>query len=153
MADTSAIVVRQAAITDLDAITPLFDAYRQFYRERPDLGLAQRFLRERLQRNESTILIAHDKDGTTLGFAQLYPSFSSEKARPMFILNDLFVIPASRRLGVGRLLLEAAADFGRKAGAASLTLATAVSNTPAQALYETAGWTRDTEFYTYNLPL
>lgn len=153
MAETSEIVVRQAEIADLDAITPLFDAYRQFYREQPDLVLARRFLRERLQRKESTILIALDKDGTTVGFAQLYPCFSSEKAMPMFILNDLFVIPASRRLGVGRLLLDAAADFGRKAGAASLTLATAVSNTPAQSLYETAGWTRDTEFYTYNLPL
>lgn len=93
------------------------------------------------------------KNGTAVGFAQLYPSFSSGQARSIFILNDLFVVPANRRLGVGRLLLGAAADFGRKAGAASLTLATAVSNTPAQSLYESAGWNRDTEFYTYHLPL
>lgn len=153
MAETSAIVVRQASLADLDAIAPLFDAYREFYGSQPDLAVSRQFLRERLERHESTILIAHDKNRTPVGFAQLYPSFSSEQARSIFILNDLFVVPASRRLGVGRLLLNAAADFGRRAGAVSLTLATAVSNTPAQSLYESAGWNRDMEFYTYNLRL
>ena len=153
MAGTSTVVVRQATLADLDAIAPLFDAYRQFYGKQPDLGLARRFLRERLERKESVVLIAHEKDGKAVGFTQLYPSFSSGQARSIYILNDLFVVPESRRLGVGRLLLDAAADFGRNAAAASLTLATAVSNLPAQSLYETAGWSRDTEFYTYHLPL
>jgi ribosomal protein S18 acetylase RimI-like enzyme len=153
VAATPAIVVRQAAMADLDAIAPPFDAYRQFYGKQPDPGLARRFLRERLERSESVVLVANDKNGNAVGFAQLYPSFSSGHARSIFVLNDLFVVPASRRLGVGRLLLDAAADFDRKAGAARLTLVTAVSNTTAQSLYETAGWNRDTEFYTYHLPL
>jgi ribosomal protein S18 acetylase RimI-like enzyme len=53
----------------------------------------------------------------------------------------------------GRRLLKAAADFARDAGAARLTLSTALDNTPAQALYESSGWRRDNVFCTYTLPL
>jgi ribosomal protein S18 acetylase RimI-like enzyme len=54
---------------------------------------------------------------------------------PIFILNDLFVVPGARRSGVARRLLEAAVRYGRGAGAIRLSLATALTNTAAQALY------------------
>jgi GNAT superfamily N-acetyltransferase len=147
------IVIRQATVDDLDLVVPLFDAYRQFYKQPPDLDLARTFLRERFQHNQSIVFLALDADGSPLGFTQLYPSFSSAAARRIFVLNDLFVVPAARRHRVGHLLLQAAADFGRKVGAARLTLSTALDNAPAQALYERAGWQRDRTFCTYTLPL
>ena len=54
---------------------------------------------------------------------------------------------------MGALLLAAAASFGRAVGAVRLTLSTEVTNEAAQALYEAEGWTRQTEFYVYNLAL
>lgn len=36
-------VVRQANVADLDLLVPLFDAYRQFYRQPSDPNLARRF--------------------------------------------------------------------------------------------------------------
>jgi ribosomal protein S18 acetylase RimI-like enzyme len=63
------------------------------------------------------------------------------------------VIPAARRRKVGRALLEAAAEFGRRNGAVRLTLSTALSNSAAQALYERTGWKRDSVFCVFNLPL
>jgi len=131
----------------------MFDAYRQFYKQAPDLELARTFLRERFEHNQSTIFLALDSNGESLGFTQLYPSFSSGLAKRIYILNDLFVVPQARRSGVGQLLLNAAAEFGRKAGAARLTLSTALDNAPAQALYEGLGWRRDRVFCTYTLPL
>lgn len=145
--------VRQASVADLDSIVPLFDSYRQFYGYPPDLALARAFLLERFERNESVIFVAEGQGGSTLGFTQLYPSFSSGLAKRIFILNDLFVAPAARRSGVGHLLLQAAADFGRAAGAARLTLSTALANAAAQGLYESAGWRRDTDFCTYTFSL
>jgi ribosomal protein S18 acetylase RimI-like enzyme len=147
------IVVRRASLADLDEVVLLFDAYRQFYGQPADLDLARTFIRERLQHNQSVILIAQKPDGSTVGLTQLYPSFSSAQAKRIFILNDLFVVPSARRSNVGRLLLQAAADFGRASGAARLTLSTAATNAAAQSLYEAVGWTRDREFWTYNLPL
>jgi ribosomal protein S18 acetylase RimI-like enzyme len=151
--ELSDVAVRQATIFDLESIVPLFDAYRQFYRRPSDPDLARRFLLERFQHNESIIFVAVKEDGSAVGFTQLYPSFSSVSAARIFILNDLFVSPEARRSGVGALLLDAAARFGRGAGAARLTLSTEVTNQTAQALYEREGWTRQTEFYSYDLTL
>lgn len=74
-------------------------------------------------------------------------------ARRIFILNDLFVVPEARRRKVGRKLLDAAAQFGREAGAVRLALSTALDNVSAQTLYESAGWHRDNVFCAYQLPL
>ena len=147
------MIVRQATVDDLDLIVPMFDAYRQFYRQAPDLALARSFLLERFRHNQSVIFLALDENGAPLGFTQLYPSFSSASARRIFILNDLFVVPGARRRKAGHALLAAAAEFGKKVGAARLTLSTALDNSTAQSLYEFAGWQRDRVFCVYTLPL
>lgn len=153
MSDRAEVSVRQATISDLEVLVPLFDAYRQFYRKPSDPDLARRFLSDRLQHNQSVIFLATLADGFPAGFTQLYPSFSSASAARIFILNDLFVAPEARRRRVGSLLLVAAARFGKAAGAVRLTLTTEVTNTTAQALYEAEGWIRQSDFYTYDLAL
>ena len=146
-------LVRRAGLDDLGSIVPLFDAYRQFYKQASDPSLARSFLSDRLTNNESIVFVALDSNGSASGFTQLYPSFSSGLARRIFILNDLFVTPEGRRRGVGQALLRAAADFGIEAGAARLTLSTALDNAAAQVLYESSGWKRDNVFCSYTLPL
>jgi len=149
----SQLLVRQAGFDDLDSVVPLFDAYRQFYKQASDPVLARSFLQDRFRNNESIVFLAFKPNGSALGFTQLYPSFSSGLARRIFILNDLFVVPEARRHGVGGALLQAAAEFGVKSGAVRLALSTALDNAAAQALYERSGWRRDTVFCTYTLPL
>jgi len=144
--------IRHAGIDDLDALAPLFDAYRRFYEQPGDVALASAFLHERLERGESTILVAEDAGGL-LGFCQLYPTWCSVAAARIFVLYDLFVAADARRGGVGRALMLAAQAFGRAAGAARLDLSTARTNAKAQALYESLGWQRDDVFLTYNLAL
>jgi len=146
-------VVRQATTADLDALVPLFDAYRVSYRKTSDPELARTFLAERLSRNQSVVFLALRGNGAAVGFTQLYPSFSSAAAAPIFILNALFVAPEARRNGVGALLLAAAVCFAREAGAVRLTLSTEVTNRTAQALYEKEGWVRQSDFFVYNLGL
>jgi len=145
--------VRLAAPADVDRVAPLFDAYRQFYGLAPDLELARWFLSERLSRGESVVMLAEAADGATLGFVQMYPTFSSLHAARTFVLYDLFVDPAARQHGIGRQLMLAAAAEARSRGAVSLVLSTARANAPAQRLYESLGWVRDEEFYEYNLRL
>jgi GNAT superfamily N-acetyltransferase len=145
--------VRRATLVDLDRLVPLFDVYRQFYGQPSDLPIARQFLKDRFERNESVVLIAEDHDGAAIGFVQLYPTFSSILAAPMYLLSDLFVIPPARRRGVGTVLLNGAADTARAAGAARLELATAIANDPARRLYEKLGWKRDDEFCVYGFSL
>ena len=86
-----------------------------------------------------------------LGFTQLYPSFSSVSTKRLWILNDLFVSDEARRFGVARALMEKARIFAIETDAKGLILETALDNEPAQALYESLGYTRDDEYYRYLL--
>ena len=143
----SSEVVRATA-EDLDAAAPLFDAYRQFYGERSDLGAARRFLKDRLASGESVIFLARH-DGEAVGLAQLYPSFSSTQLGPIWILNDLFVTPGARRRGVGSRLIERCERLAVETGARGAWLETAVDN-PAQHLYAARGWKLDQEFLRFD---
>lgn len=145
--------VRQAGIDDLEQVADLFDQYRSFYEQPPDLPLARRFIHARMSKADSVILVAATPSGELAGFTQLFPSFSSVAAARLYVLNDLFIAPAHRRQGVGRALLKAAARFGRHAGAVRLELATTVDNHGAQALYESLDWSRDVAMYHYSLEL
>ena len=147
-----AVFVRQATVADIDHLVPLFDGYRQFYRQASEQDRIRRFLLDRFEHNQSVIFLA-EVGGVAVGFTQLYPSFSSGALARIYVLNDLFVDPSARRVGVGAALLGAAADYGRRLGALRLVLSTELTNTSAQALYEKLGWKRHTDFYTYLLGL
>lgn len=143
--------VSQAQPADLDALAALFDAYRQFYGQPSDVPAAREWLRSRLRFGESKVLVAR-QGAAAVGFAQLYPMFSSVRMARTWILNDLFVLPATRRQGVARALLDAAAAFARADGAASIQLETARDNTAARATYRDAGWHEDaTQWYSLSL--
>ncbi|MGH8432239.1 MAG: GNAT family N-acetyltransferase [Solimonas sp.] len=153
MQQDRSITARQATVHDIEQVVPLFDAYRQFYGQPPDPGMARSFLLERFRHQQSVIFLAADAAGQGLGFTQLFPSFSSVRASRTYVLNDLFVAPSARRQGVAALLLDKAAEFGRSVGAVRLSLATALDNAPAQKLYEASGWKADDMFRYYNLLL
>ncbi|WP_046985182.1 GNAT family N-acetyltransferase [Delftia tsuruhatensis] len=141
--------IHTAIPEDAALIAPLFDAYRQFYEQPADADAALAFITARLERGESVILLARRPDGSALGFCQLYPSFCSVLAAPIYVLYDLFVVPDARRLGVGRALLLAAEAHARATGHARMDLTTARNNLRAQALYESLDWVRDEVFLTY----
>lgn len=149
---TSAVHVRQAELSDIDDLVPLFDGYRQFYKVESDLDGARAFLTERLEQRDSALFLA-TLHGKPIGFTHLYPSFTSVRMARIFILNDLFVAVEGRLNGVGSALLVAAQDYAAAHGAIRLTLSTEVDNLTAQRLYEADGWVHDTAFYTYTLVL
>ena len=161
---TGPVEVRRASVADLDAVAPLFDAYRVFYGLPSDPAAARAWLDERMRSGTSTVLVAHRPDpdgpdgsggpgGPVLGFSQLYPSFCSLELAPIVVLYDLFVSPDARGAGVASALLEAAREFGEASGAARLELSTAHTNVTAQRLYESLGWQADEEYRHYELPL
>jgi ribosomal protein S18 acetylase RimI-like enzyme len=145
----NSIRTRIATLADLDIVAPLFDAYRQFYEQAPDAATARHFIRDRLQRDESTILLALNDAQQAIGFCQLYPIFCSIEAKPIYSLSDLFVLPEARRSGAGRALLLAAERHARNTGRAKLELTTARTNKTAQAAYESLGWQRDEVYFGY----
>ncbi len=140
-------IIRLAAISDLEQLAILFDQYRQFYEQTPNITLAKNFIAERLDNQDSMILVAENEKQLLIGFCQIYPSFCSVAAAKIGILYDLFVDSGGRKIGAGRALMLAAHEYAAKNNLARLDLTTAKTNHKAQALYESLGWVRDEVFY------
>lgn len=141
----------RAGLEHLEKVATLFDGYRQFYGQTSDLKKATEFIKERLEKEDSVIFLALDEKNEGLGFTQLFPSFSSVSMKRLWILNDLFVSEKARNKSVAKSLIIEATKFAEASGAKGLTLKTAISNTPAIALYESLKWTRDVQFHSFNL--
>jgi ribosomal protein S18 acetylase RimI-like enzyme len=145
------LIVRRIAATESELIFELFDKYRVFYKQPSDLALAESFISERLNNDESVIYVAFIDD-KPVGFTQLYPKYSSMRAVKNWILNDLYVDEANRKQGVASQLIESAMAFAKANNARFVQLETQTDNYTAQSLYESVGFIQqqpDTEFLVY----
>ncbi|MDQ0207332.1 GNAT family N-acetyltransferase [Alkalicoccobacillus murimartini] len=144
--------IYQATIEDTQHLSILFNAYREFYYQETDLAGASSYISERLKQKDSVLFVA-EHEGKYVGFAQLYPTFSSIAMQKAFILNDLFVAEEARKNGIGDQLLLKVKDYALAQNVLRLSLSTAIHNKAAQRLYEKHGYVRDTDFYHYQLTL
>ncbi len=143
--------IYRATLDQLDDIAILFDKYRQFYSQEPDLSGCHDYIQQRMANGESVIFAAENHQGQIVGFTQLYHTFCSVARAPIIQLYDLFVDPPARRTGVGRALMNRATEYAKESGAVRLQLETGIENTQAQALYESLGYVRDVHFHAYQL--
>ncbi|KQC01616.1 acetyltransferase [Pedobacter sp. Hv1] len=145
--------IKQINLAEANLVVGLFNQYRIFYKQLSDIGMAQAFINERLQNNESIIFVAMDDD-QPVAFTQLYPKYSSVRLIKNWILNDLFVNADYRKQGIGEKLIKTAMDFAKKQGSTFVQLETAVDNYTAQSLYEAIGFIKqeeDKEFFLYKI--
>lgn len=146
------LTIRRATAADASAIAPLFDDYRRFFTGAPDLEVSARFLRERLERDESVVFAAFDGSAAA-GFVQLYPLFSSWYARRQWFLSDLYVAQAFRRHGTGKRLVEACAKHAERTGARAILVELPFSEPHLACFYGELGFARDAVFELYRLVL
>jgi GNAT superfamily N-acetyltransferase len=136
---------------DLADLLPMLRAYCDFYRVEPSddrlLALATALIDNPA---EGVQLIAREGDGTPLGFATVYWTWQTLHAARVGVLNDLFVVPASRGSGTGRALIERCRELCRERGAEKLVWETAPDNAVAQRLYDGIGAEKST-WLTYEL--
>jgi ribosomal protein S18 acetylase RimI-like enzyme len=145
-------MIRPATIADLDALLPLVQAYRVFYKREPAAQRERAFIEAHLRNGTSAIYLA-EVEGKAAGFMQMFKTYSTVRLANSWILEDLFVTPESRGRGVASKLLARALEHARADGACGMFLETAQDNVTAQRVYERAGWTREGDFLKYNAPL
>lgn len=131
-------------------VVPLFNAYREFYGQSSDLQQAEQFIQERVMGAESIIFLAYLEE-EPVGFAQLFPVFSSVAMKRAFLLNDLFVAKQARKQGVAQALMEQCYIYCQQEDARYMMLETARDNVQAQKLYEKMGMTIDETVYYYSI--
>ncbi|MFS0779501.1 GNAT family N-acetyltransferase [Neobacillus sp. 3P2-tot-E-2] len=97
------LTIRQAAIQDLSKLVPIFDDYREYFGQQKNPAQVEQFLFEKFEHLESVIFISQLQD-EVVGFAQLYPVFSSLTLQRIWLLNDFFINEEFRGSGVGTQL-------------------------------------------------
>jgi GNAT superfamily N-acetyltransferase len=131
--------IRSLGLPDIQALVPLFDAYRQFYRQPQDRIAAEKFIRERLKQSEAVIYGYFNND-QLVGFTLLYPLFSSVRMKPFYLLNDLFVLPEFRNNQVGSALLRHCQSIARSKNHAGIMLETEITNEIGNHVYPAVGF-------------
>ena len=144
--------IKRANKNDANMIGEVFNLYRVFYKQDSNVEIAQKYIAERLTNNESVIFFAED-NSKCIGFTQLYPTFDSVNVRQKIVLYDLFVREEYRRKGFAKLLMNAAKQYASDNNFGSIELSTGKTNTQGQSLYESLGYIRDNEYYTYDLEI
>jgi GNAT superfamily N-acetyltransferase len=139
--------LRTEAITaeQFETLVPMIAAYQGFY-EAEDIRTERNreFFRRFIAPSDDGMLIGAWRGGRLLGYTCLYWHFSSTKAVETVLMNDLYVDAEARGEGVGRALIEAAAEVGRERGSPILEWSTAPENATAQRLYDSTGAERST---------
>ena len=92
------------------------------------------------ERPAAEVLLA-EVDGAIVGFALFFHNFSTFLARRGLWLEDLFVRPAFRGLGIGRLLLRAVASIAVARRCGRFEWSVLDWNAPAIGFYERLGAT------------
>lgn len=134
---------------DINSVAILLNDYRIFYNKSNELASCEQFLKERFDNDDSQIFVA-ELDDEVIGFAQIYPTFSTVSLQRAYILNDLFVSEKARNTGAGRKLIEKSFEYAEENNARYICLETDKDNVKAQKLYEKMGMSIDDAVYHYS---
>ena len=137
----------------IDQIGKLFDLYRQFYEYKSDIVKSTSYIKDRIINNESKIFIGVNKNNKVIGFVQLYETFGSLDLGKIIILYDLYVDKKYRKNKIGRNLMQKSHDYAKSIKVKRIQLSTAIDNFIGQSLYESLGYIKDKDFYTYDFEI
>jgi GNAT superfamily N-acetyltransferase len=147
-------VIATVTEADLPELLPLMRGYCDFYEVDPSddglLALSRVLIADPEQ---GTQLIARDQDGTAVGFATIFWTWSTLSAAQLGVMNDLFVAADARGGGWADALIAACAQRCRDRGVRELAWQTAHTNTRAQAVYDRVGAERDERWLDYSLSI
>ena len=143
----------EAESNHIEQVGELFDLYRQFYKYESNLIESTNYIKDRIINKESIIFIALNDVNQAIGFVQLYETFGSLDLGKIIILYDLYVKKDHRKNKVGRQLMLRSHEYAKKINAKRIQLSTAIDNFIGQSLYESLGYVKDTDFYTYDFEI
>jgi GNAT superfamily N-acetyltransferase len=146
---TPSITVRRAIAADQAALARLLSDMQAHYGSPDPPGGAAEVARLLTRDGEHLpFALLAERDGESLGLANLNPILFGGAFQWMLFLKDLYVTEAARSLGAGRALLAAAARIARDEGYCRIDWTTEGTNIGAQRLYDRLGVPRhDKRFY------
>lgn len=150
--ETKNFTVRKATIDDCDIILHLIALLAEYEKE-PESAIATKedLLKYGFTDNPLFYCILAEIEGNVIGFALYFLTFSTWQGKPGIYLEDLFVIPAYRGLGIGKALMKTVAQHGVEMNCTRMTWQVLDWNTPAIDFYQRCGARHLSEWFTYRL--
>ena len=128
--------VRRLQPEDRSKWDELWRGYLDFYEHQLDSTTTDHTWSRFFGEGTPVIGLGAFEDGDLLGICHLVVHASTWSVAPYCYLNDLFVRSDRRTKGVGRTLIEAAAEEARAAGASKIYWQTHTDNATARRLYD-----------------
>lgn len=138
--DSMATIIRPANRADVSIILDLIRGLAAYERE-PDAVVAteEDLLRDGFGDNQYFSCLIAEQDGAPAGFAFYFFDYSTWLGRPGLYLEDIFVYPEFRRLGIGKALLQRVAAIAVEKGCPRMKWEVLDWNTPAIEFYGAMG--------------
>ncbi len=148
------LVLRRALRHDARALIELISALAQFEKLTPPNSEEQSRLIEDgfgdRPRFEAWLAFWQDEPAP-VGYAVFFETYSTFRATPTLYLEDIFVLPAYRRRGIGSALLRHCIQLAHDRGCARMEWTCLDWNRKAQQVYERIGARHLSEWYLYRL--
>jgi len=149
---TTDVTIRQATPSDVPLILTFIRELAEYEKLAHEVVATEDAIRDTLfgSRPRAEVLIAA-AGGAPAGFALYLHNYSTFLARPGVFLEDLYVRPAYRRLGIGRTLLTRLAAIAVERQCGRLEWNVLDWNESAIAFYKSLGATPMSEWTTFRL--
>ncbi len=146
------ISIKQATAADADAIIRLVVALAEFEQlPPPDDAARARLLADAFAPRPRFDIFLADVEGQAVGYAFIFETYSTFLALPTLYLEDLFVLPDFRKLGVGYALFIRCADEARRRGCGRMEWVVLDWNQHAINFYQRLGAQQMSEWLPYRL--
>lgn len=131
-----AFTLRDARPADVPAIVSLIRDLAAYEKQPDDCHADPRLLEEHLfgEKKFAEVVLA-ERSGETVGFALFFHNYSTWLSRPGLYLEDLFVRPDFRGLGIGEALLARLATLAVSRGCGRMEWSVLTWNEPAIGFY------------------
>ena len=147
--DLVSINVRAVTVDDAKAWAALYGGYRAFYALPEDPAAVTRTWQWVLNGEHGLTGLVATANEIPVGLANLRWFARPSTAAMALYLDDLYTAPDMRARGVGRALLDAAAELAARDGASIVRWITAADNADARRLYDSVA--QETPWVTYDM--
>ena len=144
--------VRPAIPRDAGALLELVRSLADYERlPPPDAAACERLVRDGFGPRPRFDCWIAELEGDAVGYAIAFETYSTFLALPTLYLEDLFVLPERRGIGVGKALFLAIAADARRRGCGRMEWAVLTWNEPAIGFYDRLGARRLDDWATFRL--
>lgn len=148
----TAVQIRPATPTDADAIIRLITALAEFEQlPPPDAPAQARLLADAFAPHPRFNIFLAELDGTAVGYAFVFETYSTFLALPTLYLEDLFVLPAYHKQRIGHALFMYCVKEARRRGCGRMEWTVLDWNSNAINFYNQRGARHMSEWLPYRL--